>query len=208
MAEITTGWRAILSHPLVYEAIQYLVGAKKFQRDFLNNHVRPKPGEKVLDVGCGPAEILKFLPRMDYVGFDHSTTYIDRARKAFGDRARFYNMGLEKFGELGIEARDLALAVGVLHHIDDGQAARLFDLVADTLAPGGRFFTADPCYYHGQDPLTRFVISQDRGQNIRQFDAYLELARRRFPGARAYRVTGLLPFPHSVCILECRRLVA
>jgi SAM-dependent methyltransferase len=88
--EKTTGWRRLLSHPLAYEAVQYLVGAKRGLRILLERHIRPVAGQSVLDIGCGPAEIVKFLPDVRYYGVDRSASYIARARRAFGTRATFH----------------------------------------------------------------------------------------------------------------------
>jgi SAM-dependent methyltransferase len=203
--EITTGWRRIFSHPLVYETAQYLMGAKRGQRILLERHVRPRPGQSLLDIGCGPAEIVKLLPPLDYCGVDRNAAYIARARRAFGDRATFYNgdigdLPLERLGRF-----DTAIAIGVLHHIDDETAQSMLRSASDALAAGGRVVTADPCYFAGQDPLTRFIISKDRGQHIRDIDAYLDLVRHVFPNAQRHLIRGLLPFPHAICVIEASR---
>jgi SAM-dependent methyltransferase len=203
--EKTTGWRRLLSHPLVYEAVQYAVGAKRGQRIIVERHIRPVAGQSVLDVGCGPAEIVKFLPDVRYCGVDHSARYIVRARRAFGARATFHHgdiadLPLDRLGRF-----DVAIAIGVLHHISDQTADEMLRSARGALAPNGRLVTADPCYFQGQDPLTRFIISKDRGQHVRAIDAYLDLVRRVFPDARRYHIRGLLPFPHSICVIEAGR---
>jgi SAM-dependent methyltransferase len=203
--EITTGWRRLLSNPLVYEAVQYLAGAKRGLRILIERHIRPAPGQSILDIGCGPAEIVKFLPKVDYCGVDHSAGYIARARRAFGDRATFFegdvgSLPLERLGRF-----DIAIAIGVLHHVDDATALSMLASARGALAPGARLVTADPCYFPGQNPLTRFIISKDRGQHVRDIGGYLELVRRVFPNARRHHIRGLLPFPHSVCVIEASR---
>lgn len=204
-SEITTGWRKVLSHPLVYETVQYLVGAKRGLRILIDRHIRPQGSDTLLDIGCGPAEIVKFLPRMNYCGVDHSAAYIARAREAFGDRATFYqgdvgSLPLERLGKF-----DISIAIGVLHHIDDETARAMLRSARVALREGGRLVTADPCYFAGQDPLTRYIISLDRGQHVRSIDAYLDLVRSAFPNAQSHHLRGLLPFPHSVCVIEASR---
>ncbi len=87
MAQVTTGIRAILSHPLVYEALQSLMGADKGRARMVRDYVRPFPGMRILDLGCGTAEILGSLPAdITYVGYDMSGQYITAAQKKFASR--------------------------------------------------------------------------------------------------------------------------
>ena len=37
--------------------------------------------DAVLDVGCGPADVLRYLPEVDYVGIDRSSTYVPEASR-------------------------------------------------------------------------------------------------------------------------------
>ena len=43
MAQVTTGIRAMLSHPLVYNALQSLMGAEKGRARIVRDYVRPFP---------------------------------------------------------------------------------------------------------------------------------------------------------------------
>ncbi len=197
-------WRAPLAHPLVYEAVQYVVGAKRGLQRVLSEHVRPQAGERMLDIGCGPAEVLRFLPPVEYVGIDASEAYIARARRAFGDKATFHLDRIDRLPSHGFKDFDIVLAVGVLHHIDDAEATQLLQVAAKALRHGGRVVTADPCFFPGQARINRFVIAHDRGLHVRQFQQYGDLARREFRSVSASLIDGRLPFPHSVCVMRCQ----
>ena len=201
MAEKTTGWRSVLSVPWIYEAAQHVVGARRGMKIVVERYVQPKPGNKVLDIGCGPGGLVPLLPHVDYVGFDHSSQYIEHARERFGDRARFYCDDVSNFAQHQLASFDIVIAYGILHHLDDDRVRRLFQTAREALAPGGRIVTADPCYFAGQDPVTRFVSSRDRGQNVRYMSDYLKLAAESFPIVNAHKMHGFLPFPHAACIL-------
>jgi hypothetical protein len=57
MAQVTSGIRSLLSSPIVYTAFQNLMGARQGWVDFVQEFIRVKAGEALLDVGCGPADI-------------------------------------------------------------------------------------------------------------------------------------------------------
>ena len=73
----------------------------------------------ILDVGCGPADILAYLPNVDYWGFDISEAYIERAGNAFGTRGHFNCKQLQVDDLDELPKFDVVLAIGLLHHIDD-----------------------------------------------------------------------------------------
>ncbi|MBS2034703.1 class I SAM-dependent methyltransferase [bacterium] len=202
MAEITSGLRAVLNHPLIYQAMQWLVGAERLRRH-IAARVAPRAGLRVLDIGCGPADLLAHLPGVDYVGFDSSEEYIQAARARFGQRGRFFQAELRADTALDLGAFDCILAVGLLHHLDDQAAVRLFELAVQLLKPGGRLLTVDCCWSPDQHPLARWLISRDRGQNVRDLQGYQSLAGQRFAQVQAECRHNLLHIPYSHTLLTC-----
>ena len=89
MAEITSGVRRVLSHPLVYCGLRDMLGLNRWLRSYVRTYVRPRTGERVLDVGCGTGEIVRYLSDVHYVGIDRHQPYIDFATRNFGDKGRF-----------------------------------------------------------------------------------------------------------------------
>ncbi len=61
------GW---LKVPSVYNMFSAAVGGNVLRRSLIQNHVRANPGDKVIDIGCGSAEVLRYLPDVDYIGVD------------------------------------------------------------------------------------------------------------------------------------------
>ena len=41
MSQITSGIRAILSHPVIYDTVQNIMGARQIRRDLVDSFVRP-----------------------------------------------------------------------------------------------------------------------------------------------------------------------
>ena len=89
MTQITTGLRAVLSSPKVYDFLQMVMGAHSARWELVHEHVRPVSGCRILDVGCGTARILDYLPNVEYHGFDLSQRYIDDATQRYGARGHF-----------------------------------------------------------------------------------------------------------------------
>jgi SAM-dependent methyltransferase len=202
MAQITTGIRSLLSSPIVYDIFQDLMGAKKVRLELVRKHIRPINGLRILDVGCGTARILDFLPIVDYHGFDLSQIYINQAEKRYGTRGKFHCAMLEQATVDGIEPFDVVVATGLLHHLDDVQAMKFLNLAHTALKLGGRLVTNDPCHDKLQHPVSRYLVNRDRGQNVRTPDEYHRLAKSVFPELHAH-VKHWAFIPYTRCTMVC-----
>ncbi|MCA1959500.1 MAG: class I SAM-dependent methyltransferase [Desulfomonile sp.] len=171
---------------------------------YVTKHVRPQPEDRILDIGCGSGDILRHMPRVDYIGFDLSARLIRRARRVYGDRGQFYCKDLNDESSRELGEFDIVLATGVLHHLDDGEALRLFELSRSVLRPSGRLVTLDGCYTETQSRLTRRILSMDRGRFVRTEAEYRGLALQGFEHVQSTVYDKLLRIPSSIVILECR----
>lgn len=204
MSQITTGLRSALSHPMVYDFVQGLMGAAKFRDLFASDYIRGSDGDRVLDLGCGTAEILSHLPDVEYIGYDISVAYIEAARRRFGNRAVFNSSILNAQQAEELPSFDIVLALGVLHHLDDEVAANLVETAHVALKPGGRFVTFDPVFAPGQSLMAKFLISKDRGQNVRTQEEYENLAKCRFDNVKtSIRHQRWIPYTH--CFIEATK---
>jgi len=206
MAQITSGLRSILSLPILYNLLQNLLGGKKSRQEFINKYMQVNPNNRLLDIGCGTAEILDCLPdNLTYVGFDASNDYIKMAKEKYQDRNAQFFAKLVTDSNLGdFEPFDIVIATGILHHLEDDEVIHLFSLAKKFLKPDGRIITIDPCYLENQRTLARFIISRDRGQNVRTSNQYQELAENIFPNVRLSVRNDLLRIPYDHAILECK----
>jgi SAM-dependent methyltransferase len=205
MGQITTGIRSVLNHPLVYVASQYFFGRSKAMPALVNDFVRPQPDDKILDIGCGPADIMEYLPNVHYWGFDINPAYIARAKWRHKKRSgHFICKELTREDLWALPQFDIALKIGVLHHLDDERASALLHLSHHALKPGGRLITCDPCFEAGQHPLARCFISWDRGKNVRTREGYSKLISEVFPHHRM-EIRHQTWLPYTLCLTECPR---
>ena len=204
MPQTTTGLRSILSAAVVYDLFQRLVGADSLRRTIATDYLLVGAHHRILDIGCGTAEILQFLPDdVEYVGFDASPAYIESARTRFGRRGTFFAK-LVTDADLGTLGQfDLVMAMSVLHHLSDTEAGHVFSLGARALAAGGRMFTNDPCLMRGQSRIARAVIQRDRGRNVRSLEGYRALADPHFGQVTAVVRHDLLRIPSTHALLTC-----
>jgi SAM-dependent methyltransferase len=157
---------------------------------------------RVLDLGCGPGELVPYLGGTEYIGVDLSGDYIARARELFPGSPEF-RVGDATAPPNDLGQFDLVVAFGVVHHIDDRGAARMARAAAAALRPGGRYLTVDPTYQNGQSPIARAIISRDRGQHVREPEGYYALVEPVFDRVEQFVRHDLLRLPYSHCILSC-----
>ncbi|GAB3440325.1 class I SAM-dependent methyltransferase [Streptomonospora sediminis] len=101
----------------------------------LLDELAPRPGERILDAGCGTGQLTAALAQTGAqpVGIDSSRQMIDRARQ----RHPHLDLRVADLRNPGLEPGfDAILSNAVLHWIPDAPAAAT--AMADALRPGGR----------------------------------------------------------------------
>ena len=196
--------RRILSSPRIYQATQHVLAPRSSRETFVHEYIRPGPGDRILDVGCGPADDLAYMPSdVTYVGFDLSSRYIEAARNRWGDRGTFFQAEVEP-SLLDGQEFDIVIANGVIHHLGDSEALDLLILARSVLRSEGRLITKDPVFTQDQHPIARYLAQRDRGGHVRDVQAYSQLAGQVFTDTELVIHDDLLRVPYNHVIMVLR----
>lgn len=109
--------------------------------------VQPKPGMRVVDLGCGPGaltvDLAERLGAASVVGIDSSDTMLAKAQPLATEAVRF-ELGDIATAPLG-EGLDLVFSNAALHWLPDHP--RLFARLREALAPGGQLAVQMPANF-------------------------------------------------------------
>lgn len=185
---VPAAWKRILKNPTVYHYARHMATGGLPIRQWAELGGLFDSNERVADLGCGPADILRYVsPQRKpafYLGLDLSDEYLDAARRraaAAGCDAEFLSIDLTAiptdnavrdrivalFEERGITR---VLLYGVMHHIDDQSVATTLNMVhrARTVRA---MTTQDVIRIPGHRINNRFC-DMDRGEFIRDEAGY------------------------------------
>ena len=196
--------RSVLAIPAAYNLWWNVIGGPAWAKVLVSEYVQPRVGVRILEVGCGPGTIARYLPQADYVGFDVSSKYIEMARKRF-PQAQFVCERVSRFSLAKQQSFDVVLAIGIVHHLDDHEARQLFQIAYDALKSGGKLVTFDGVFTNDQSVAARWLLARDRGEHVRNEGGYVKIASQVFVNVRASVRHDLLRIPYTHLILECVR---
>ena len=174
----------------------FLLGANTYST-LVNEYIQPMPGISVLDVGCGPAEILELLQDVNYIGLDHNPNYIATATKKYGAKGTFICAGVDQLNDFGLKTFDRIIILGVMHHLDDAQLAKLMMSLKDRLNQGGTLITFDVAYEDKQNLIAKLLAKNDRGRFVRTKEQYLKFIQVSFKNELADIRHDLLRVPYT-----------
>jgi len=191
---------------VLYNYFQDLVGGNRLRKWFIDTHVRAKTEDKVIDIGCGPGQILPWLPPVEYIGFDVNGSYIAAAQGKYGDRGTFVVGDTRAiWDDPRFQAADIVIGLGILHHLDDEQATHCIRFAHRALKQGGRFVCLEACWIPNQGAVSKYIMSVDRGRSIRTEEQYRQLAGKVFNKVDAWVNTNPLRIPYVTVVLECEK---
>jgi ubiquinone/menaquinone biosynthesis C-methylase UbiE len=136
----------------LYDACTWLAtfGSMSGVRKSTVKAARLKPGEAVLDVGCGTGDLtLRAARRVDTegrtAGIDASPDMVKIARRKAAKKGRDIDFRLAPIEDLPFDDGefDAALSSFMIHHLPDDLKLRGLTEVRRVLKPGGRFVAVD-----------------------------------------------------------------
>ncbi len=160
--------------------------------------VEPRPGMRIVDLGCGPGELTRFaherLGARETLGIDASGAMLERARAQAGGGLSFARGDAGAFEGHGF---DLVLSNAALHWVPDHE--RLLGRLASCLAEGGQLAIQVPANEaHPSHAVARAVAAEAPfrdalGGHVRispvlEPEAYAQLLFRLGLSARKVRV--------------------
>lgn len=200
MSQKITNLYRLVTVPFIYEAIQSLLGRERTRKYLLSGPLRTRPGDRVLDVGCGPATLRPFLGDVQYLGMDMNPAHIETAIEKYGDTGQFVCGNAVTEAKKAPGPYDFIICIGLLHHLEDDEASELVQTLSKRLSARGRLVAYDPVYIQKQNPIAKKLKDLDSGQNIRTADGYAKLFSGTGNNYSSRVLSGMLNVPYNHCI--------
>lgn len=202
MAQRINGLYKLVTSPSFHRSLMFALGADRGLTTYAGAFLKARSGMKMLDVGCGPANILEYLPDLDYTGMDLNEKHIVSARRRYGDRGRFIVGDAARDLNQENDTFDLISVSALLHHLSDDEARSLFRSIRPLLRPGGRIVTLDPVWLPKQRAVVKLLNRLDSGMNIRTPEGYASLLEGLSLDFQTRTLNNLLrvPYDHFVMV--------
>lgn len=132
-----------------------------------------RPGQKTLDVACGPGAFSVLFDPEGYVGVDINERYIAYAERHYRGSFQVKDARVLDFDSASF---DEALVFGLLHHLDDEAAEAVIRALSRVLKPGGRALVIEDIPTESKLNLIGHLLHWvENGRFIRPAEAYRRL---------------------------------
>lgn len=171
----------LLSNPYLYHFSQKVMSAVSFHEYLVKKYIKKRENLNVLDIGCGPAEILSVFKNINYYGYDTNPNCINYAKKKF--LSKNPKLFCKKFDSKEVKKLpkfDVILLLGIIHHLNEEENKKLLILCRKALKKSGFILTEDPILIKKQNFIARFLVKSDRGLYVKEKKDYLKLLSKYY----------------------------
>lgn len=195
---------ASLGRPSLFRLFTRIIS--RANRDVVvEEYIRPAPGDRVLDVGCGYGKLSSRISHVTYIGIDISPKYIENANLHYGSFGRFICGDITEDSVLeNLEQFDVVTIIGVLHHLNDTECRTLLSSTKRLLNADGRLVTLDGVFTHNQSAIARLLLRSDRGRFVRTEEQYRRLLSEQFEISTGDIRRDLMNIPYTHFVTVCR----
>lgn len=157
------GHRGHMGHGRVYDALAHLVFGGRRSRVYarLAALSGTRPGDHVLDVGCGTGVLTRAVARCaapggSVIGVDPSEEALARARRTTRLDNCTFQAGSAEALDLPDTDYDIVVSSLMIHHLPDQDRARALAEMSRVLRPGGRILIAE--FRPPSNPIVKRLI--------------------------------------------------
>lgn len=195
-------WGGLLENPVISNIQRNMLDAGRNRG--LQKSLSGCSVDSVVDIGCGLGEASEIFS-CPYTGVDNSIPRVEYARKKYPSRKFFISDARQL--SFSPNAFDAGLMIDTSHHLSD-------ELFCTVLREMSRICTryvivSDPIYFDGQNALSRYFYSLDRGGCFRT-EAQMKFIFQTVSGIELYSCDHFTTFPglyrHSVFVLRVKTL--
>lgn len=204
MSENSTGARALLTQPLLYETFSALAGGKRAREAFIGEHVRlrGRTGSWTSGAALGRFEPTCLQASAMWVSISARPTFTalgstSETQPSFASATRPGWMTTCANSTTSSRWASCTTST-ILWHWSSFAARR-----ARCGQEGASCQSTRRTRAHPQSLLARAVIARDRGQHVRSAE-YTSLARSVFSQVTPFQREDLLRIPYTHCVLECQ----
>jgi hypothetical protein len=93
--------------------------------------------------------------------------------------------------------------MGLVHHLADEEAVKLFTTIKQVMKAEGRLVTLDGAYKPGQSAIAKMILDKDRGEHVRDEQGYVKLAKKVFTRVQSATREDLFLVPYTTVVMQC-----
>jgi SAM-dependent methyltransferase len=183
----------LLSHSFLYDLLQTVLGTYNYRKKITLNTIK-NANSKVLDLGCGTANILNYIKikHCNYFGIDFNKKYIKIAKKRF-PKANFATISIKDLDIKLFNSTDYVLLFAFIHHLNDSEVCNLLKKIKNSIKKNCEIITIDPVFVQNEIFVKKFLKKLDRGKFIRYDHQYKALFKKFFNIKKSYVHKTLWP---------------